>query len=311
MRLRILIFLLAFISFASHAQSPAAKNLVSVIHSPLGSLVPDVIMDKKGTLHMVYAKNENAYYIHSTDNGTTFSSPVKVNSSGSVEYKMGERGPKLSVGLDGIIHVAWTDHWSPGVKVFARYTRSTDGGNTFENLKTVSASPGVDGVSMAADGNNHVFVFWHTMVPLQTQVPDASWLHMARSANNGVSFTSDTNVVISNHNGLACSMCMTRARFGIDGKIYLAFRSAENSNRDFYVLKGNALGDNFEAIRVNDDNWNINYCPMVGPELEAGNGGRQFCAFMSKSHVYWALSDSDFTMFTQHVATPLNEMDEI
>jgi hypothetical protein len=149
------------------------------------------------------------------------------------------------------------------------------------------------------------------MVPAQTLVPEATWLHCARSADNGASFFADTKVVINNHSGLACSMCMTRARFGIDGKIYLVFRSAKDNIRDFYVLKGDALGGDFTAIRVNNDNWNINYCPMVGPELEIGNGGRQFCAFMSKGHVYWAVSNSDFTRFTQHVATPLNEVDEL
>lgn len=311
MRIQILTILLAFISFVSIAQPIVSKNRVNIIHAPMGSLVPDVIMDNKGILHMVYAANQNAYYVHSSDNGATFSSPVKVNSSGSVEYKMGERGPKISVGKDGIIHVAWMDHWSPGAQVYARYTRSTDGGKTFENLRAVSANPGVDGVSLAADGKDRVFVFWHTMRPSQTQIPQATWLHLVLSANNGVSFSADTNIIITNHNGLACSMCMTRARFGTDHNIYLAFRSAEDNVRDFYVLKGNGLGNNFTAIRVNNDNWNIDYCPMVGPELEAGKRGSQFCAFMSKKHVYWSVSDSKSTKFTQHVSTPQNEIDEI
>ena len=56
---------------------------------------------------MVYARNRNAYYIRSTDNGATFSQPVQVNSEGTVGFTMGERGPKLSVGGDGVIHVVW------------------------------------------------------------------------------------------------------------------------------------------------------------------------------------------------------------
>ncbi|MCX6243171.1 MAG: T9SS type A sorting domain-containing protein [Bacteroidetes bacterium] len=311
MKIRNSIKLFFFVAIASGTLSVFANTTVHLVHAPAGSNVPDVIMDKDGVLHMVYAQNQNAYYIRSSDNGTTFSSPVRVNSSGTVEYKMGERGPKLAVGDDGVIHVAWMDHWSAGVNVYARYTRSLDGGNTFENLKTVSATSGVDGVTVAADGNSHVVLFWHTMVPLQTQVPQATWIHFSRSADNGISFSADTNVMINNHNGLACSMCMTRARFGIDGNVYLAFRSAQNSIRDFYVLKGNPAGNNFTAVRVNNDNWNINYCPMVGPELEADNTGRQFCAFMSNYHVYWAISDPGVNAFTQHVATPLNEQDEI
>src|ERR1035437_4867203 len=286
-----LIIILAFICFGSNAQSPNLNSTVNIIQAPAGSLVPDVFMDNAGVLHMVYAKNQNAYYIRSTDNGSTFTAPVIVNTSGTVEDKMGERGPKISVGIDGVIHVVWMDLWATGVHTYARYTRSTNGGLSFEASKAASTTTGIDGVTVAADGSNHVVVFWHVNAPAQSVIPSATWLHLARSINNGVSFSADTNVVITNHSGLACSMCMSRARFGAGGKIYLAFRSAVDSIRDFYALKGNAAGNNFTAVRVNNDNWNIGFCPMVGPELEISSSGNQYCAFMSNYHVYWAVSD--------------------
>ena len=305
-----LILISTFIFFGSDAQSINVNSTVNIIQAPAGSLVPDVFMDNNGVLHMVYAKNQNAYYIRSTDNGSTFTAPVKVNSSGSVEDKMGERGPKISVGSDGVIHVAWMDLWATGVNTYARYSRSINGGVSFEAAKAVSTTTGIDGVTVAADGNNHVVVFWHVNAPAQSAIPAATWLHMARSANNGVSFSADTNLLITNHSGLACTMCMTRARFGTGGKIYLGFRSAVDSIRDFYVLKGNAGSNNFTAVRVNTDNWKLDYCPMNGPELQICQG-KQYCAFMSSNHVYWAVSDSNVTVFTKHVATPLNETDEI
>jgi len=311
MRIKLLILFLAIISCNAIAQSNHTKSLVNIIPAPIGSLVPDVFMDNNGTLHMVYAWNQNAWYVRSTNNGLTFSTPVKVNSTGNVEDKMGERGPKISVGADGVIHVAWMDLWAVGVNTFARYSRSTNGGLSFSSPVAVSSTSGIDGVTLAADGFNHVVVFWHTMVPVQTQIPQATWLHLARSINNGVGFSPDTNVVIANHNGLACSMCMTRARFGPDGNVYCAFRSAKDSVRDFFVIKGNPANNSFTAVRVNYDNWKINYCPMVGPELEKGKNGKQLCAFMSNDHVYWAISDSGLNTFTQHVATPLQENDEL
>ena len=48
-------------------------------------------------------------------------------------------------------------------------------------------------------------------------------------------------------------MCMMRARTGADGTVYLAFRSAQDSIRDFYVLKGRPLESSFAALRVNED----------------------------------------------------------
>ena len=311
MKTKLFTLLFALLFIQTKAQINNAKSLVNIIQAPTGSLVPDVVKDINGVVHVVYCQNQNAYYMRSTNNGSSFSIPVKVNSSGTVEYNMGERGPKLSVGIDGVVHVVWMDHWVSGAYVYARYSRSTNGGISFETMKTVSANYGVDGVTVAADGNNHVCVFWHTMVPVQSAVPQATWLHSARSVNNGVTFSADTNVVINNHSGLACTMCMTRARFGSDGNVYLVFRSAVGNIRDFYVLKGNPAVNNFTAIRVNTDNWFIDYCPMVGPEMEPAKRDRQVCAFMSSNHVYWAVSDSGVNAFSLHVATPLNEMDEL
>jgi hypothetical protein len=291
-----------------HAQSSVAVGLIA---APVGSLVPDVCMDTKGILHMVYAKNDNAWYMRSTDNGKTFSAAVQVNNTGIITSTMGERGPKISVGGDGVIHTVWADKWSAGVQVFARYARSLDGGKTFSDPKAVSATYGIDGLTVAADGQQHVAVFWHTMVPQQSPVPQATWLHKAVSFDNGATFNADTNVRITNHTGLACSMCTARARFGVDGKVYLVFRSAEDTVRDFYVLKGNVTENNFTAIRVNNDNWVLPTCPMVGPELTLAPDGRQLCAYMTRNKVYWSLSDATVNSFSLHVATPANETDEI
>lgn len=293
------------------AADAPTKPAVRIIHPPVGCFVPDVVVDGKGVLHVVYALNGNAYYEQSKDNGATMSPPVKVNSEGGVEFKMGERGPKLAVGSDGVIHAVWGDLWSPGAKTFVRYSRSTDGGKRFEPLKTVSSMSGVDGVTMTADGAGNVLVFWHVAQPPQKEIPQATYLYMARSTDGGNAFAANERVKVANLGTLACSMCMMRARMGAGDSVYLAFRSAEKNIRDFYVLKGPKTENNFTAIRVNQDNWEIPTCPMCGPELTFGPGGRQLCAFMTRHKVYWAVSDDRATAFELHVATPKNEDDEI
>jgi hypothetical protein len=284
---------------------------VQVLRTPAGSLAPDAVVDSKGTLHLVYGLNHNAYYMQSTNNGLTFTSPVKANSSGTVETEMGERGPKLAVGKDGVIHLVWEDDWAPGVQTFVRYCRSLDGGRTFEACKAVSSTSGVDGVTMTADGSGNVAVFWHVMADPPPDVPQATWLFLARSTNNGAAFGASARVNITNLAGVACSMCMTRARMGEDGNLYLAFRSAIGNIRDFYLLKGAKSENQFVAIRVNQDNWNIDYCPMVGPELTFDPYGRALCAFMSSNHVYWSVADPPISDFRLHVATPAREDNEI
>jgi len=112
---------------AAWAAEATTPTTVKTVRAPAKCLVPDVAMDTKGLLHMVYGLEHHAYYARSVDNGSTFFAPVKVNSSGLVETKMGERGPKLAVGSDGNIHVVWMDEWAPGVKTFVRSSRSVDG----------------------------------------------------------------------------------------------------------------------------------------------------------------------------------------
>ena len=284
---------------------------VKIVKAPAKCLAPEVVMDAKGVLHTVYGLEHQAYYARSTDNGGTFTPPAKVNSSGLVETKMGERGPKLAVGNDGIIHVVWMDEWAPRVKTFVRYSRSTDGGESFEALKAVSSMSGIDGVTVAADGQGKVAAFWHVIAEPKPEVKSATWLYTARSADRGVTFGTSEKIVITNLSGLACSMCMMRARAGADGTVYLAFRSAQESIRDFYVLQGRMGENRFGAVRVNEDNWKIDYCPMCGPELTFAENGQALCAFMTRKKVYWAVSEPGLAGFRLHVGTPANETDEI
>jgi hypothetical protein len=299
------------VAAALGARLPGGDTAVHLVRPPEGSLVPDVVMDAKGRLHMVYGLGDHAWYVSSIDDGRTFGPPVRVNSEGAVQLTMGERGPKLAVGTDGSIHVAWVDRWSPGAKVLVRYSRSIDGGKSFEPAKRISSMPGVDGATMTADGEGNVLVFWHVFDPPQEEVPNGHWMYLSRSTDNGASFAPGERVRIADGRDLACSMCMMRARTAADGNVYLAFRSAENNIRDFYVLRSRKAENRFTALRVNEDRWELRTCPMCGPELTLDADGRAFCSFMTRHSVYWATLAPGGAGFALHVATPSGEGDEI
>ena len=296
---------------AQEPLSDVAEAEVHKVRPPEGAIAPDVAVDAKGVIHMVYGSGENAFFVRSQNNGMTWSTAVKVNDGAKVSTTMGERGPKIAIGQDGAIHVVWADRWSAGVKVFLRHTRSRDGGKSFEPAKAVSTMPGVDGVTVAADAAGNVLAFWHVMVPVQREIPEATWVYMARSIDNGQTFAANERVKISNLRELACSMCMMRACIADDGNVYLALRGADKIIRDFWVLKGPVAKNQFVALRVNNDNWELNTCPMCGPELAIGSDGRALCAFMSRHKVYWAISDEKRAAFKLHVPTPSAEKDEI
>ena len=288
-----------------------AADPVGIIRLPDKALVPDVAMDAGGVLHMVYGLGDHALYVRSSDNGSTFTEPVRVNAEGKVQLTMGERGPKLALGAGGSVHIVWADRWSPGAKVYVRHARSIDGGKSFEPAKQVSTMPGIDGATLAADAEGNVLAFWHVFDPPQQEIPNAHWIYLARSIDNGKTFTPPERVKIANAKDLACSMCMMRPRIGRDGNVYLAFRSAENNIRDFYILKSRTTENNFTAIRVNNDNWELKTCPMCGPELTLDAKGGALCAFMSRNRVYWSVLDAQAGASRLHIATPASEKDEI
>jgi len=296
---------------AAPLRGAEALSIVHVIPAPPNSLVPDVQVDTQGAVHMVYGLDHSAWYIRSADNGRTFTAPVKINSVGEVTTTMGERGPKIALGRDNVIHVVWADRWTPGAKCYVRHARRLDGGKTFQPPQQVSVMPGVDGASLAADSDGNVLAFWHVMADPKPAEPSATWLHMARSTDNGVAFGPSDKVNVTQHTGVACSMCMMRPRIAPDGNVYLAFRSAQDNVRDFFVLKSPKTQNRFTAIRVNQDNWKLEQCPMCGPELTLAPAGQAICAYMSRNRVYWSISDQPLTRFDLHVPTPTNENNEI
>jgi O-glycosyl hydrolase len=300
-----------------HAQSPqsaktdAGGSEVVIISAPAQAIAPDVVIDAHGLLHMVYGQQKNAYYVRSSDNGRTFTPPLKLNNELGVTTTMGERGPKLALGAEGVIHAVWQDLWSPGAHVFPRYTRSLDGGRSFEQPRAVSETWGIDGTALTADALGKVMVFWHVMDQRKPPVPQATWLYATRSTDHGATFGTSEALKIDALTGLACSMCQMRARVDSGGNFCLAFRAADDNIRDFYVLKGSGKDNAFRAIRVNRDEWKIDFCPMCGPELNLSADGRLLSAFMSRNRVYWAISDPQVSRFDLHVATPAEEKDEI
>lgn len=306
---RILLMLVIMGVAPSCGRAQDALPDVRVVQLPEGALVPDVIRDGAGVLHLVYGLGDDAWYVRSADNGRTFSLPVKVNTEGKVTLKMGERGPKLALGKGGSIHVVWADQWSPGVKVYPRYGRSLDGGRTFEPPRALASLFGIDGLTVAADGEGNVLAFFHQVSPAQQEIPEAHRLYLARSTDNGTTFESQERLKIRGMEDLACSMCMMRARITADGDVCLALRVANDNIRDFFLLRSPTRENAFVPRRINEDRWELKTCPMCGPELTLDPAGRMLCAFMSRHRVYWSALEGG--QFTLHVATPAHEDDEI
>jgi hypothetical protein len=296
--------LASFISSVLVAMAAAnvAGEHVVVIRTPESGIQPQVAMDERGTVHLIYYSGKpdagNVFYVKRESGQNDFSKPIRVNWHEGSAVAMGTiRGAQLALGKNGRVHVVW-DGMGTGasqVKVNGRevapllYTRLNDEGTAFEperNMITLAA--GLDGgSSVAADPKGNVYVFWHAPQPGNTNEESGRAVFVARSSDEGRSFQHETPV-FDKPTG-ACPCCGMRAFADRSGALYVLFRSATDEvNRDAKLLVATQPGAKF--VEVCSHPWKVNTCPMSSTTItQAGDGA--LAAWETAGEVYWCSID--------------------
>ena len=141
-----------------------AADRVRVIPTPEKGQVPDSEVDREGIIHIAYVAGKDAWYVNSSDEGKTFSMPLRINSDiGTVHPPNMFRGPDLAIGRNGRVHVIWyvsayqrklpQDQWG----VF--YSWLDAGKSEFVPNRNLNHKPS-DNYSLAADDKGNVAVVW-------------------------------------------------------------------------------------------------------------------------------------------------------
>lgn len=281
----------------------AANPSIITIRTPQQGRVPEVALDKQGVLHLAYGKEQDGYYVQSRDQGKTFTAPVKINQRASTITVGAERGVKIAIGKDGVIHAVWLGHYQKGGGIW--YTRSTDGGKTFAPERNVQDTDvGSDSPAIVADATGNVLVFWlDARIGKEEDNPVAHPILLARSTDHGASFGRN-EIVKYDFAGRACACCRLEARLN-GNDVYIAFRSGYHNIRDFYLLKGRKTENNFHAVRISEDNWKLEGCPMSGADFRVEKSGAVLVSWMSQGKVYW--SKTTPTGFAPRIQAPASE----
>src|SRR5215469_2557720 len=79
---------------------------VTLMRTPGGGIQPQVAVDRKGVLHLIYFSGDpsagDVYYVRKAPGTPEFSKPVRANSVPGSAIAVGSvRGPHLAVGTDG------------------------------------------------------------------------------------------------------------------------------------------------------------------------------------------------------------------
>ncbi len=286
-------------------------NPVALTRVSEGGLQPQIAVDPKGVIHLIYFRGEplagDLLHVQSRDGGRTFSTPIKVNTHpGAVVATGSVRGAHLAIGKQGRVHVAWNGSSEakpkgPMGQVPLLYTRWNDSGTGFEPERNlISRAYGLDGggtVAAAPDGN--IYVFWHAPEPGQ-EGESHRRIWVARSGDDGKTFSPES--FFKTKPTGACGCCGMAAFADEHGNVYALYRSAfENVHRDMQLLASSDLGVTFRLQPV--DSWQVGACVMSTEAFTATPQG-VLGAWENKGQIYWGSIDPRSGTMGEIVAAP-------
>ncbi len=270
----------------------AAK--VELVRVPEGGIQPQVAVDERGVVHLLYYKGHEArgdlFYTRFDGRGG-FEKAIRVNSQEGSALAVGTiRGGNIAVGKGGRVHVAWMGSQQAEPKAGKAtpmlYARMKDNGSGFEPQKNViQEKVGLDGGgSVAADTDGNVYVAWHApTTPGGDEQDRKVWV--ARSKDEGKTFAKE--LPAWNEPTGVCGCCGMRIFAERPGSVYILYRAAKDMvNRDMYLLTGGRGATGFAGTKVAE--WQIGKCVMSTASFAPSPGG-VLSAWESQDQVYWAM----------------------
>lgn len=314
--------LIGFVGAALALQTAIAQGgtppKVRVLRVPDGGLQPQVAVDRKGTIHLIYYKGDarqgDIFYARSTDGGTTFSPGIPVNSHEGSAIAAGTiRGAQIALGKDGRVHVAWNgsakalphgsiNPESGRAAMPMLYTRLNDAGTAFEPQRNLMRSTfGLDGGgSVTADDAGNVYVTWHASSEGAPKGEGGRRVWIARSADNGKTFSAEAPAW-DQATG-ACGCCGMRLFADSRGQVYALYRSATREvHRDIYLLVSKTKAEAFRGTLLHE--WEINACPMSSMSFAEGSTG-VLAAWETQGQVYYAAIDPKTLVPSRAIPAP-------
>ena len=286
MKRKLLLFALAMTILSAASRTGDTLD-VSLVRVPNGGIQPQAVLGPDRILHLLYfagdPKAGDLFYVKSPDYGSTWSTPLRVNSTRGSAIALGTiRGGQIAIGRNGWVHVAWNGSSSVqangpinpeagqrGAPML--YSRLSAGGTKFDPERSLMTRTfGLDGGgTIAADSAGNVYVAWHGKTPGAAKGEAGRQVWIAISHDNGATFAPEQPAWTESTG--ACGCCGMALFADSKGTVRALYRSAtQDIHRDIFLLTSLDRGRSFTGRKLHT--WEINACPMSSMSFGEGAG---------------------------------------
>jgi len=259
-----------------HADPPviADQNMPALAASKTTSDVFAVWVDSRNY-------DEDIYFAHSHNGGTTWEAGVRVNHDGgsSWQFHADQHDPNIAFSASGALHVVWIDNRAGTPDIY--HSRSVDGGATWSTEERINdVSGGVQQFPAIAALDDKVCIVW-----VDGRVSHDRDVYVDCSLDGGVTWGED--ILVSNNAGSHLRWEPDLA-LGTDGCVHVVWADTREGNWDIYytAISAEPMGN----VRLNETSVGEQYSPSI-----AANGDTVLVA--------WADYSSGATYVLSNIST--------
>ncbi|MEX2231582.1 MAG: hypothetical protein WD824_05445 [Cyclobacteriaceae bacterium] len=238
---------------------------------------PQITVDSRDVVRLVYGNGNRIYFSTSTDKGETFSTPEVVGAVDEMHLGM-TRGPQLATSRDYSIVTAMDKKGN--IHSF-KLSHKTGKWEKIEIVNDVDASAPEGLMAVTADDNNNFY---------------AVWLDLREGRKNNICFaTLDKNSAWSKNRfgykspeSHVCECC--KPSIAVRGNnVSIMFRNWLKGSRDMYLITSSNGGKTFsKAQKLGLGTWPLKGCPMDGGGLSIDSENNVRTAWQREGIVYFA-----------------------
>ncbi len=239
--------------------------------------------DKQGKLWRAAINDGYVIVSSSKDFGQTFSKPIRVNAEKQNISAKGEVRPKIALGPQGEVYVAWMQNLSKKFAGYIWFARSLDSGKSFQKPMIVHQDRSEIGhafeeIFVSPEGQ--ITMLW---LDARDLVADkkaerkrtGSSVYYATSSDRGESFTPEARLA-----DYSCECCRIATTAKPDGTVVAMWRHVfEGGERDHMITEIPKQGEKAYLKRATFGHWKIDGCPHHGGALASGGEGADWWGY--------------------------------